>query len=539
MDGPVKILQQVRRRVQSATYGNPIYRMMLDQGPLPEQLRVTLTDPWPGDADVGQVLIKNQPGLFDQEISPSPLHTPHYILAHGWLRDLRAVGTETARRKALSLIEEWLDEQDQWQEDSWAPDILGERLANWVSFHDFYAAHASPAFIEQLITSMVRQLRHLLRTIPPTLTGVENLRAVKGLIFAGLGLLDSEKALSLALELLQRQLTVEILPDGGHISRNPSQQLQMLHYLIDIRNSLRAVQLALPHELTNAIERMVPVLKLYRHGDNGLALFNGAREDSSLWMEAAITLSEARGRVLRRLPQTGYERVTAGRSLLLIDVGPPPPPLYDDAAHAGLLSFEFSVGRERLIVNCGAGPEGDADWRLATAATAAHSTLTLQDTNACEVLVDGGIGQQPRNMAAQRYEQDEMHHVEMMHDGYAAKYRTTYHRTLSLSTEGEELRGREVLSGSTGRDFTLRWHLHPGVQASLVHGGQAALLRLPSGSGWRLRVEPLRSGGDLGLESSIYCGGLAPRRTLQLKLSGRTSDDPTIIVWRLTREKKG
>src|SRR5271169_4649494 len=101
--------------------------------------------------------------------------------------------------------------------------------------------------------------------------------------------------------------------------------MDMLRTLIDIRAALRAAQMEVPHELTAVIERMVPALKLFRHGDGGLALFNGGHESSALEMDAVLTLSAARGRVLRRLPQTGYERVTAGRSLLLVDVGAPPP----------------------------------------------------------------------------------------------------------------------------------------------------------------------------------------------------------------------
>ena len=535
----LNLLQEIRRRTQAVAYGSPIYRMMLEQGPVPDRLRLIVTDPWPGDAQAGQAMMAAPSGLFEAETFRH-LDKNRALLAHGWLRDLRAVGTESARRKALTLMEDWLDYQDVWQEEGWAPDVLGERLANWVSFYDFYNAAPSSDFTPRLIASMVRQLRHLLRVLPADLAGVANLQAIKGLIYAGLGLLDSERALGLGLELLHRQLENEILPDGGHSARDPSQHLQTLRALIAIRAALRAAQMEVPHALTTAVERMVPALKLYRHGDGGLALFNGGHEGSVLEMDAALTLAEARGRVLRRLPQTGYERVTAGRSLLLIDVGAPPPRPYDSTAHAGLLAFEFSVGRERLIVNCGAGPTEDSAWRLATASTAAHSTLTLNDTNAAEILVEGGIGHRPKHVTSQRYEQNGVAYVEAAHDGYVGRARVTHHRTLSLAAEGDELRGREVLSGALGADFTLRWHLHPSVQAALVQGGQAVLLLLPSGAGWRLRVdsgEGFNTG--LALEPSIYCGGTAPRRTLQIKISGRMAEDPTIVKWALGREKKG
>ncbi|NTU76425.1 MAG: hypothetical protein HGA90_01175 [Alphaproteobacteria bacterium] len=533
----MKFLQDLRNRLQSLTYGNRFYRLMLEKGPVPERLRLNLSDLWPGDAEAAQALIAGPPNLFEHE-APTTTAKGKQLLAHDWLRDLRAMGTESARRKARTLLEDWLENHDEWREDSWECDVLGERLTNWVCFHDFYSPGASADFTRRLRASMVRQLRHLIRTVPVTLTGEECLSSIKGLVFAGLSLLDSEKALSLALDMLQRLLATEVLTDGGPVARCPSRQLHALRAFIDIRMALRAAQMEIPHELTMAIGRMVPALKLFRHGDGGLALFHGGVEESSLMIEAALTLSEARGRVLRRLTQTGYERVAAGRSLLLVDVGVPPASPYDTVAHAGMLSFEFSVGRERLIVNCGAGPEGDPDWRQAMAATAAHSTLTVEDTNACEVLHAGGLGHRPKEVATQRYEQAGVHYVEAAHDGYVGKYRLLHHRTLGLAAEGEELRGREVLSGPPGRAFVLRWHLHPSVQASLLQGGQAVLLRLPSGGGWRLRMEGSELANDLGLEASIYCGGGAPRRTLQIKASGYTRDNPTVIGWSLTRAKK-
>ncbi len=539
MNSPVKMLQQIRKQVQSVTYGSAIYKMMLDQGPVPERIRLSIVDPWPGDAKQGQALIASQPGLFDMDAAlPAVGH--RRFLSHEWLRDLRAVGTDLARRKAVALTKEWIDDQEAWDDESWAPDVLGARLANWISFYDFYSPAASQELVRKHMIAMVRQLRHLIHTAPANLTGIEGLNVIKGLVFGGLGLLDGEKAMGLALDFLKRQLAQEILPDGGVVFRNPSRQADMLRALIDIRAALRVAQLEIPHDLALAIARMVPALKFFRHGDGGLALFHGGHESSALMLDATLTLAEAKGRILKRLPQTGYERLTAGRGLLLVDVGAPPPRPYDAEAHAGLLSFEFSVGRERLIVNCGAGPEGDSEWRRALGATAAHSTVTLGDTNACELLPDGGIGHRPRQVVAQRYEQDGVQYIEASHDGYSQRGRTIIQRLFSFAEGGEELQGRETLAGPSGRDFTVRWHLHPSVNALMAQGGGAVLLRTASGQGWRLRLQDAGA-FDLALESSVYCADGTPRRTLQIRAMGRTRDNPTVLGWSLKREttKKG
>ncbi len=524
-----KILQQVQRGVRSVTYGNPLYHRILSANVGAEELRFTPPDIWPGDAQAGMAIIADQRRLFADH---------RRFNKSGWqtevIRDLRAVGSEVARRTVVSLIENWLQQYDSWNEAEWAADILGERIASWIGFYEFYAPAGDLEFTEQLTSSLARQWQHLMRTVPTMLTGIGGLQAVKGLVYGGLNFAEGEKALGLGCDLLRRQLAAEILPDGGHRTRSPSVQLHMLRSLIDLRAVLRTARLEVPNEIKAAIEAMIPALRFFRHGDGGLALFHGGQAESSLLIEAVLTQSEVRSRALRRLPETGYERLTSGRSLLLADVGRPPAHGYDDEAHAGLLSVEFGNGRERLIVNCGSLPQADTTWRMACAATAAHTTLTVEDKNACEILPSGGVGQRPRQTSIQRYEQDGSQFIEMMHDGYRQRFSVMHHRILSLSADGDELHGSDSLSGPMGRNFTLRWHLHPDVQASLLHSGQAALLRTASGNGWRLRVD----GGDLGLEPSIYCGDGTPRRTLQLKVSGRTHGDPTTVAWNLVREKR-
>ena len=409
----------------------------------------------------------------------------------------------------------------------------GWTVAAWIGFYDFYVPAASPDFTPRLTASLHRQWKHLVRTISPALTGIDAVQAARGLIYGGLNFPDGDSALGLACDLLQRQMAAEILPDGGHGSRNPSAQLHVLRHLVDIRNVFELADIRLPEVIGIGLSSLIAPLKFFRHGDGGLALFHGSTEETSLLIDAVLTQAVVRGRVLRRLTETGYERLAAGRSLLIVDAAAPPPRALGREGHAGLSSFEFSHGRERIIVNCGAVPGGNAQWHAACAATAAHSTVTVADTNACDIDSNGGVMGAVQT-SAQRFEEGGAHGVELTHDGYRARHGLIHHRVLRLSGDGEMLSGRDILQGKAGREFTVRWHLHPGVQASLSHGGQTALLRTASGGGWRLRVE----NALLALESSVYCGQATPRRTMQIKCSGITEAGDTGLTWSLTRERK-
>ena len=342
---------------------------------------------------------------------------------------------------------------------------------------------------------------------PARCRATDLITAIKGLAYGGLTLPGCEKYLSQALHLLERELPRQIMPDGGHVERNPSTHMAVLRHLIDLRTALRAARFEAPESLFHAIDRMTPMLRFYRHGDHGLALFNGGREEEAVLIDTVFGQADARGRPLKSAPHTGFERLLAGRTLVLMDTGRPPPPGDDAQAHAGTLSFELSIGRERMIVNCGANPAGDPRWQRALAATNAHSTLTIDDTNSSELLAHGGFGRRPAKVICERMEAEGASLVEASHDGYARNFGLTHQRRLFLGDSGEDLRGEDILIAAAGqrhksRPFTIRFHLHPAAEAALVEGTNAALITLPSGIVWRL----FTNGGALSLEDSIYWG---------------------------------
>ncbi|QQR69718.1 MAG: heparinase II/III family protein [Alphaproteobacteria bacterium] len=530
--------------LETLAFANPIYRLTLG-GPVPQVLAVVPSDPWPGDAGAGQAILEGAFRFAGQSFCADPAdwlpveaQTPWVSYVHGfdWLRDLRAVGGDEARRRARHLVSSWLDSNTLWNRVAWTPSLVGARLANWVVLHDFFCASADDAFRHRVFDSLSRQTRHLARIMRTAPRGPGRFAAIHGLLLGALNLTDSEAMVSQALAGLHTALAEEILPDGGHISRCPLIQAQLLERLVEIRVTMRTAKLPVPADLQNALDWMAPALRLMRHGDGGLALFNGGIQDSPERIEAILAQAEPRPRALKSLRESGFERLSAGRSVVLLDVGLPPPAGFDGRAHAGPLSFEVSVGRERIITNCGAMLHDDPDWRMALAATAAHSTLTVAETNAAEVLPQGGIGRRPARISCQRSEQNGTHEVEASHDGYLTSFGLRHHRSLSLSSDGEELRGEDMLEGTGGHSFALRFHLQPGVQASLIQEGVAVLLRLTNGHGWRLTMG---EGGLLALEESInLADGISLRRAQQVVAGGVTQDGSTRLCWTLARERR-
>lgn len=509
----------------------------LRMGRVPDAPALPVRDPWPGDPDRGVRLLK---GELEFGGATRPLHPGGWLdatgsnllraSAHGftWLRDLRALGTDPARMRARLLVSEWMAAPPP-EPIAHRPDVVGARIAAWLGHYDFFAATADDSFRQHLMARLVADARALSATLPAEEIDARALTALKGLIAAAVALPEHAGFMTRALRFLPQEILRQVLPDGCHVERSPAAQLAALQDLTEIRALLQAGQTQPPAALTNAIERMALALRVMRHGDLGLALFNGSREESGTLVDLVLNQAGRGGRGPTALVDGGFHRLQAGRSVLIADCGAPPPHGVDRYAHAGTLSMELSIGRDRLIVNCGALPAGPPAWRDAARATAAHSTLVIADHNSSELRPDG-LGRRPTDVKAQRQEANGAHWLEAHHDGWLKPFGALHRRRLYMSESGEDIRGEDVVEAAQPQPFALRFHLHPDVRASLQQDGEAVLLRLKSGGGWRLRADHAR----LSLEESIYLGGAEPRRTEQVVLTG-LADGPQQIKWAISK----
>ena len=530
-------------RCKQPLFALPFYSWTL-AGAGATQLVFTPTDPWPGDAQAGGETVHGRFDFAGQCLNnPRPFWAPSEASAEwrralngfAWLRDLRAAGGDGARRRARELVAQWIeDNANRWDSLIWSPEVTGRRLTHWLGHYEFYAASAQVDFRHRLLYETSRQARHLARALPAGLTSASAVTALKGLIVTGACLPNGEGWLRRGLQLLCQELPRQLLADGGHIERSPRRMLELLRDLIDIRAAVHGAGQALPDQVQAAIEGLAPMVRLLQHGDGGLALFNDSNEDEGWQVDMVLQRAGGRSRPWMSAPESGFERLHAGRTVVLVDAGAPPPPGADRLAHAGTLSFEMSVGRERLIVNCGS-HSGDPDWRRAQRLTAAHSTLVLDDTNSAELARDGALRRRPEAVICRREEQEGSQWLDMAHDGYRRRRHQIHHRRLYLAPNGDDLRGEDCLEGDGGEAFKIRFHLHPDVAAGLTQSGDGVILRLAKGGGWRLRAE----GAAPYLEDSIYMGTAGTlRRSQQVVLEGPVSQPATVVKWALRREAR-
>ena len=491
-------------------------------------------------AFAGKVVICDRRSPF--EMTPPSDEWAATLLSFAWLRHLRAADSAISRANARSLIDDWINLQGGWHPVGWRVDILSRRIVSWLSQAPFILQDADARFYRRFLRSLTRQVHCLRRTLKQSRDGLPRLQAVIALNYATLCLQGQSGHLRSHARRLIEELRRQILPDGGHISRNPGALIELLVDLLPLRQLFTARQLQPPQALNNAIDRMMPMLRFFRHADGNFAQFNGMGPTSVDLLATVLAYDDARGAPVSNAPHSGYQRIDTGSTALLMDTGRPPPLALSQEAHAGCLSFELSWKAHRLVINCGLPAVNKETWRQVARGTAAHSTVTFNDASSCRflesrrlrrLLFGAPIVSGPRDVRLTREDSAAGTNLTASHDGYANAFAVIHHRKLRLSADGRTIDGEDSFTPATGGslpvdkgdEFAIRFHLHPSTKANRLADGRGVILLLPDRELWTFTSH----GETVRIEESVYLSGSdGPRRTVQIVIYGHARSEAKV-----------
>ncbi|MEW5421550.1 heparinase II/III family protein [Amorphus sp. 3PC139-8] len=478
-------------------------------------------------------------------IEPPSIEWARALHGFSWLRHLRASDSTLSRSNARALVDEWIKLGSKLPPVAWDDSVAARRLLSWLSQSPLILEDCDHAFYQRFLKAIGRHVHQLRCAFPRAEDGLPRMRIVLALTAAAAAIADQPGLARWAMRALDRELAVQILPDGGHISRHPGVILEILIDLLPIRQALSVRGTTPSATVGEAIDRMMPMLRFFRHGDGAFGLFNGMGATETDLVATVLAYDDSRGTAPSHARHSGYQRIDAGEAVVLMDTGVPPPLRFARQAHAGCLSFEMSDGGNRIIVNCGMPAGGRAVWRAVARSTAAHSTLVVDDTSSARILPNHGIGARlgpllhagPRHVETRREDDPDQVAVVAEHDGYLAGYGLTHERTLVMDISGRIVMGRDRLEPATSgagerTSFAVRFHLHPQIKANRSQNGRSVLLVCPDRSAWRFVADEI----EPELEETVFLAGAhGMRRSSQIVLYGRVAG-ATEVTWRLEKE---
>ena len=472
------------------------------------------------------------------------------LYGFGWLRHLDAVENPEAREMARSLAIDWASHRRATRTSRFDAAVRGRRMISWLSHANLLLEGADQRSFDVIADSLGAQTNNLAATwrdVPP---GHPRLLALVALTLADLCIAGHDIRLAGVERALSLELDHQILPDGGHIGRNPLTPIELLLDLLPLRQCFASRGRPVPPSLAGAIARMLPLVRMMRLGDGQTARFNGMGVASPAAQATVLAYEDTSKPLPRSAPESGYARLERGQTVIVADVGAAPPLEYAGAACAGCLSFELSVGTSPVFVNGGAPSASDDAWRPASRATACHNTASLAEQSSSRLVRHAGLerlvgatpirGPDVVSFALTELPQaDGALMLEGHHNGYIGRFGLMHSRKLTLSADGRRLDGVDYLDGP-GRmpvrlaedvPLAVHFHLHPGVVCRHGDNPRTVLLSLDDGAELRFTSATL----PIAVEESIhFADSSGPAASLQLVLRDLTRGGSE-IGWTLER----
>jgi uncharacterized heparinase superfamily protein len=551
-DVGLSLSERFAARFYRLTWRTPLHALKL-RGRYPLKLLAVPDDPVAGNAARGAAIMAGAFEWNGEALSRDDISFTETTLSSGftaylhqfaWLRDLAAAAPRAqAAPIAEALTRKWLASHgEKVSEPAWRPDLWGWRILHWAAHAPLILSSTDLVYRSAVLNRLARGARHLDRTAESAPVGLPRLAAWAGVVAAGLLISGNNPRRSFGEAGLAKALAASFTSDGGIICRTPRNQFDAVIVLSMLREVYAARRIECPVGITAMLTRAVPALQGVTLGDGGLSSWQGSAPLARDQVEAVIAASGVRTRPLRQARDWGYQRLSAGHTVVVVDAAPPPLARVSGGGCASTLAFELSDGLQRLIVNCGGGNAGGANISAGLAdglrTTAAHSTLILADSNSTAILGNATLGRGVTEVELDRQENEAGSRVEVSHDGYVKRFGLIHQRILTLASDGRELRGEDILlPGNGGRkpalsSFAARFHLAPGVEATPTADGMGALLRIDGGPLWQFRVR----GAKLSIDDSLWIDGAGrPNPTQQLVASGETPAGGASLSWSLKR----
>ncbi len=498
-------------------------RYFRSPGRTPERLIVAPTDLRPIDVYVAEEILEGRFPLAGRVLetngtSPFFLELPSRsfalrLHAFSWVRHLRAIKTAQASQVARSIVNQWLSTHGRVIDGiAWEPDIVAARLIAWLSHSPVLLSGADTLFYRRFCRSLAYQGRYLDHMCSSCVDPETRFRIRIALAMLTLAVPSRASQIRRASARLDDEIERQILPDGGHVSRNPRTTLDLLLDLLPLRQTYMNLGHDMPSRLISGIDRMYPALRFFRHQSGDLALFNGATATLANELMAVLRYDETAGQPFKALPHMNYQRMTAGQTVVIVDSGMALDLETSRTAHAGYLAFEMSAGRNRFIVNAGSPRFASHHYRQLARATAAHSTVVINETSSGRLSSSAYLGpvmaEHPDHIRVKREEAEGGDDcLDLSHDGYGGLFGLVHHRQLRLSKSGTRLAGRDCFRRPDGSApasgeqamAVARFHVHPAID--LIQAGRdSVLLKAPDGESWLFSVD----GREVQISEDIF-----------------------------------
>lgn len=384
-------------------------------------------------------------------------------------------------QQKTALINDWIANNPQGSEPAWEPYTASLRIVNWCLF--FWSLPQN-RIAEEWLRSLHTQASWLERNLELHILANHYFENIKAMLFASLFFNDSNS--KRWLNHFQKELVIQLreqtLPDGGHYERSPQYHCILLEDYLDIYALLFANTALANASATALLEQTISDGLRFLAGiatpDDDIPLFNDSASGSASRPSVLFAKAEQLGFKIATLhstlidfPGSGLFGWKSGRDYFLIDCGDIGPAYQPGHTHCDFLSFVLMIGGQWIVVDSGVCEYEPGTMRNYVRSTAAHNTVSVDDSEQSEIWGEFRVGRRARSLSASIRREASLIIFEGAYTGFPGLAANIVHRrrvVLTLDAEGA-IQCVEVEDKVNGRQKPLRdvktlLHFHPDLK---------------------------------------------------------------------------
>ena len=463
---------------------------------LKQKLKVTgqsspvrrLTDNWQGQSEIGKKIINGKTNIkLIKDFNK-----------FNFLRDLKAEGSIKSRSIARSLVSNWIDERHNLLSKEFDSQIMAERITCWSFNFSWFAESGELDLQKKILYSIALQIKYLEIKLTETNNHLEKIIIIKGILVAKSILFDDIINIDELLNLIDEKLEILTNVDGGHSSRSPVFQINLLRHLIEIRSVVGILKNVHAENLHKQTIKMGEFCRSFQMPNGHFAWFHGGSLVPKDIIKQTLNRVGYKNRIFQVAEDTGFCRLSNMDSLVFVDIGLKP--IVNINTKASLFAFEFFYKKEKIISNLGELINSNIkSAKNSLASSAAHSTLNIDDRNNIDL-----TGKRKTEILNVKYgKTKDGNLLDITHSGYNTIFGINHKRQIYLSNKKNEIRGKdEIINlgniGTIPKRANIHFHLDPNIELIQTRSG-SILLKHSKGFVWKMSSD----NQDIDIKDSV------------------------------------
>ena len=454
---------------------------------------------------------------------------------------LNLIDRKNDGRSLQKIIDVWMLKHSKYKRKVWESSVLSKRIISWILNVDIILNNGSFYFKKNFLNSIISQTNHLKKNIKFEKNYSKRLEVLTALLLSGLVFKEYINNFNIGIKELEK-LTKDYFDDDGFpLTRNPSDLIFFAKYLLLCKECIKDAQQYIPEFLDIIINKNLKCIKEILTPNNQIPLFNGGAESNLEYFHKLLDDLDYKPKNKKKIIG-GIHSFNIRNNAIFFDAGEPPKKDFSKSYQSGPLSFEYYLDGKKIITNCGFGSNISSKAELLSRLTSAQSTLTLDDTSVTKFERNKLINRAFGNSIKNTFKINNLDFVEdknqikftASHNGYEKKFGCIHKREISIEKQNGKLIGSdEIIKKKDGKplNYSLRFHLYPGLTAVKTMGGNSALIQISKNKSLIFTILD----ESILLEKSIFLGGNKILDNTCVTVSGNLVNKNKTIHWEIKK----